>query len=526
MKKIYKILKYYFNFILFIYFMFKEETLSEKLIKKGFWLYFFSFLIAPLWYFIRLIISNDLTVQEVWVIYSIIWLISLLVAYNDLWFSESLKYFLPKFWIQKQYDKFQTVLFLTLIFQILTSIIIWLWLFFGAWWLADNYFHSIYAEQILKILALFFFIFNLFLFVDNILVVFQDIFWSRLFEFIRMFSIFLLSLIFSLVDIWSLFNYAMARFIWTFLAFILALIYFLKKYYKKIFIWKIKFDKDLLKQFIWYALLVFITIQWAIILWQIDLQFAIYFLGPQDAWYYTNFLSLFSIYWLLITPLLSFLFPVVSELNARNDNWKLNLLWSFFYKYFGILWIWFALAYWILGPVFAVILYWEKFINSWIFVSFIWFAVFFVILNGINLNILAGIWKIKQRAIIIWIVAILNIILNFVLLQLFGIWGILIATAIWWFLMWILTYIVLKKYIKFNVDYYSWVKNFIFAFVLFALVKYFFDKIFILKEWYRLYDLKNLLLLFVISGILIILVNFKDFIKLKNEIKKVIFVKR
>jgi hypothetical protein len=45
--------------------MFKEETLSEKFIKKGFWLYFFSFLIAPSGYIIKLVISNDLSVEDV-----------------------------------------------------------------------------------------------------------------------------------------------------------------------------------------------------------------------------------------------------------------------------------------------------------------------------------------------------------------------------------------------------------------------------------------------------------------------------
>ena len=43
----------------------KDETLSEKFIKKGFWLYLFAFLIAPSGYIIRLLISNDLSVAEV-----------------------------------------------------------------------------------------------------------------------------------------------------------------------------------------------------------------------------------------------------------------------------------------------------------------------------------------------------------------------------------------------------------------------------------------------------------------------------
>ena len=46
-----------------------DETLADKFVKKGFWLYFFTFLIGPLGYFIKVIISRDLSVEEVGMIY-------------------------------------------------------------------------------------------------------------------------------------------------------------------------------------------------------------------------------------------------------------------------------------------------------------------------------------------------------------------------------------------------------------------------------------------------------------------------
>ena len=42
-----------------------EETLAQKFVKKGFWLYLFTFLIGPIGYLIKIIISNDLSVAEV-----------------------------------------------------------------------------------------------------------------------------------------------------------------------------------------------------------------------------------------------------------------------------------------------------------------------------------------------------------------------------------------------------------------------------------------------------------------------------
>ena len=104
----------------------QDETLSQKLIKKGFWLYLFSYLVAPAGYLVRLLISNspEVSVQDLGVLYSIISLIAFLNVYNDLGLTESLQYFLPKFWIRKEYNHIKTSIWLSLGTQILTSLFI------------------------------------------------------------------------------------------------------------------------------------------------------------------------------------------------------------------------------------------------------------------------------------------------------------------------------------------------------------------------------------------------------------------
>ena len=64
----------------------QDETLSQKLIKKGFWLYLFSYLIAPAGYLVRLLISNspEVSVADVGILYTIIGLVNFLNVYNDL----------------------------------------------------------------------------------------------------------------------------------------------------------------------------------------------------------------------------------------------------------------------------------------------------------------------------------------------------------------------------------------------------------------------------------------------------------
>ena len=59
----------------------------------------------------------------------------------------------------------------------------------------------------------------------------------------------------------------------------------------------------LFKEFFYYALTVFLSVQALTILGQIDMQFIIYFLGTQDAGYYSTYLSIIGIPFMIIGPI-------------------------------------------------------------------------------------------------------------------------------------------------------------------------------------------------------------------------------
>ncbi len=133
-----------------------EETLAQKFVKKWFWIYFFTFLTGPIGYIIKIIISHDLSVWEVGMIYGVISFVGLLGAFNDLGCTESLNYFLPKYIIKNEYWKAKYLLRLTFIVQIFSSILIATTLFFIAPWLAHVYFDEPLIIDILRISWLYF----------------------------------------------------------------------------------------------------------------------------------------------------------------------------------------------------------------------------------------------------------------------------------------------------------------------------------------------------------------------------------
>lgn len=153
-----------------------DQQLWEKLIKKWFWLYIFAYLIAPASYITRMLVSNSLTVEEVWVLYSIVSLITLINVYNDLGLTESLMYFLPISWIKKQYDYAKTSIVIWLVVQISTALLISIGLRFGAPWLSEHYFHHPSATTILRYFCLYFVGINLFQTLQTIYIAFQDTF--------------------------------------------------------------------------------------------------------------------------------------------------------------------------------------------------------------------------------------------------------------------------------------------------------------------------------------------------------------
>ncbi len=382
----------------------QDETLSQKLIKKGFWLYLFSYLVAPAGYLVRLLISNspEVSVEDVGVLYSIISLVTFLNVYNDLGLTESLQYFLPKFWIRKEYNHIKTSIWLSLGTQILTSLFIVWGLLLGNERLANNYFHSEQAETILQYFCIYFLGINLFQTLQSIFIAFQKTFEYQVIDFVKMRSIvwFTAFCFFSgrqSIERYSL-NWLIGLWIWLVLG---SVIYF-RKYRAPLMQGKFERDKPMLRDYSRYALWAFIWANVGNLFGQIIQQMVIYFLGAEAAGYYANFLSLFLIGNMLFAPIMTLLFPLVSELIEKKDKQKVWILCSFFYSYLSIGILIFSAFMMLFSKEITTLLFGEKFLASgnllW------WFSLFqiFGICAGFNFSLLAGLGKNFVKVISRW----------------------------------------------------------------------------------------------------------------------------
>lgn len=497
-----------------------DQPLWEKLIKKGFWLYLFSFLVAPAGYIIKVLISNSVSVADVGVLYSIVWLITFLNVYNDLGLTESLQYFLPRYWIKKQYNYIKTSLYLSLFVQIFTAILIALFLWLWAPWLAQHYFHSPSAVVILKYFCFYFLGINLFQILQSIFIAFQNTFASQFVEFIKMRSVVWFTFLFFLTGRQTIEWYSLNRLLGLLIGILVAGILFYKNYKKTLLKGKIVFEKPMLKEYIKYALWCFIWMNVWNLFGQIIQQMIIVILGPESAGYYSNFVSLFSISWSIIGPIIWLIFPLVSEIVVKKNTIKLSLLYRFFYTYFLIFSLFLTSFFIVLGPEIWLVFFGKKFIFSWELLS--WGALFttFMIFVSFNFSVLAGMGKIKERVKMMFYSLIMVFFISLIWLSIIWIYWSILALWVWYVFLWWKSFRVLYRHTSFTIDWWFVIKNILLMVLLSFIIFFVKSKLFVINDLMRYKNLWNLIIVWFWMFIIFIWFNYKRALFLKDEIMK------
>lgn len=435
-----------------------EETLAQKFVRKWFWLYFFTLLIWPLGYVVKIVLSSDLSVAEVGLIYGVISLVTLIGTYNDLGCTESLNFFLPKYILKKEYWKGKYIILLSILAQAITSVIIasilWIW----APWIADNHFKNPLVTDILFISGFYFIGINILQITTAIFSVVQNTKLQKWMEFIRIGLVATVTCILFFTDLGT-----MNAYMWSWLSGVivtaiisvtLAYIYYYRPYFSQE---KAYLPKDERTYFVKYALATLFTTNIAIMLSQVDMQLLFYLIdgieASEQAGYYGNYLSLMSIPFILIGPIVHFIFPVVSELYSRGDKGKIQLIYARFSLYFSIIAVWISLFFFQFWEELSILLFTEKFAISGTILKFSAFFLIFNLLAQINFQILSGTGRIKDRAKILLIILPINIILNVILIKVFhslpdglAVYGSALAVWITWIPLWYLTQRATREY--------------------------------------------------------------------------------
>lgn len=415
--------------------------LKDRLVRNGFWMYAAMVVIAPAWYLIKMIVSRELSVEDIWLIYSIIGLIGLLSAYNDFGLTEALQYYLPQYLIDKKYNEAKSILIITRIIQFLWWIVVWWFLYRWAPRLAIHYFQSPIAAEILRYFSFYFLLINFFQVLQSVFISLQEVKLQYSSEIIRVWSVVLSVAYLRWNHTLTITTFSLARLWWIILSVIVAGFLFYKYMYDRWSLWTWTPNLTLLKTQWSYARKIMIGMQVGMIYTNIWQQFAIYFLGPYEAGIWTNYMTFFTGVSVIVWPINAYLFPLFTELYKKQEQAKIDLI-----KKYLIYWILFAtvcfgVGGWFLSERTAVILLSEKFLTSGTMFKWTSLWMFFILATRVQFQLLAGAGYVSERVNIVIIGTTLHLIISLIGVHTYGIWWLMWAMIIthvyfWWHSMW------------------------------------------------------------------------------------------
>lgn len=377
--------------------------------KKSVRQYGFFLLIAPSWYIIKLLLTNALSVSEVGLLYGIINIISLLSIYNDLWLADCLQYFIPKYIVTKDTKSIFSLISFTFLMQFVTGIVIVAWLFFLAPFLAEHYFHTPEAVDIIRIFCRYFLFFNIIQVCSNIFVAYQQPVYQNIIELARMRTVIGVIMFFARYDVVNIQASAYARLSWTAISIIFALcIFFLK--YTPLYKWiSFSLQIDTIRTWLNYAVRAFIWWNISVLFTQIDQLLVISLWWVEIWWYYTTYQMMFSVYTLMLTPLSVLIYPLLTQFVTENNHEKLQTFLSILYKVFFLAWLLFALLCWLYGQQIATVLFSEKFIYSGKLIQWWWVLQVLWWISWLTLMLYWAKGFVKQRVYLIGMWLLINI---------------------------------------------------------------------------------------------------------------------
>ena len=488
----------------------QHKSLLEKFFEKGLPLYFFSFLIGPIWYVIKIIVSGDISVSELWILYGVLSFVALLSSFNDFGMTESMNYFVPEYLQKNDYSRVKSLIAYAFITQVITWIAIASILFLWSEYLASSYFKSDVAGDILKIFAFYFLWINIFQVFNNFFLAVQNTFYHQVTEFLKMFFVLSFTVALLVLDLWNVISYASAWVFGLYFGIIFVLYFFYRSYYRNFLSWvHIIWSQIFFKSIFSYAIVVFIWTQGVMLLSQMDMQMVIYLLGTQEAWYYTNYLSMMMIPFMILWPIFWLLFPLFSEMNAKKQYDKIKLVKQILSKNFIAVCVAFNILMFVFAETIAYILFWERYIASGVILQYSILFLVFNFLLQINFYILAWIWRVKQRLAIIVVALFFNFFLNLLLIKTILVEWAALATGLWWVWIYAMSEYLLGKRYFHHLDYRFLIKNIISIWLLGIFCFYFITPLF--SSYGRLYSLFFMTIISLFWFWFFILMNYKEF---------------
>jgi len=434
---------------------------AKRIAKGGAIIFFMTVLASCTGYLLRLFLARNLSVSDFGLFYSVAAFISFFWLFKDLGIGQAIVKFIPEYIVKKKYNEMKSLIIFSYGIQYIIGIAIFFPLFFFSDYIAINFFHNIAASPIIKILSLEFLITATI--TKNILQGFQKINFFASIEFFRTLIIFILLFFFIPISVSDVaISYLVAS---LFLQIIfMSYIFSQIKNYRSNIILK-KFD-NVFK----FGFAVFVSGIAGWIIAYTDTLVITFFRSIKEVGLYQVALPTSQLLWIFVASLSWILFPVLSEMWAKNHKKHLSKGIGVLLKISFIFIIPFALIIISFPELILNIVFGGEYREAALSLQVLSVGAIFYTLMTIFSTILNAIGKPQINTKIIILVATFNLIFNIIFVPLFGIIGAAVTSLLSYIIGFLLSVNFSKKYITINIKWISLAKTFILGVVSLILI--------------------------------------------------------
>jgi len=426
---------------------------------RGFSIVFAVNIIAAfIGYLIRIVLARNLTVEEYGVFFAVFTLINFLAIFNDLGMGQALVKYIPEFLVKKKPAKIKNSVFLTLEVTLASFILISVFLFAFSELLAQYYFKNDLAVPLLLLFIPLLLFSRLRGLVRNIYQAFQ-----------RMASYALMYLtenLLILVLLLCLFAFKKNIFVATYsyiAAYMLIFIIFSIILFRvfNFFKHKTSINKSLVKKMFKFGIPLMILSAGSMIILYIDTLILTYFRSLEEVGVYNVVVPTVMMVMFFGKSIASVIFPMSSELWARKKKKYIGEGLRILEKYSFVILIPVALIILAFSKMILKLMFGPEYVTGALTMQILIIGVVFFAIYAINSALFSAIGKPQIATKILLQGALINLVLNLIIIPWLGMLGAGITSLITYLYVALVSVIRLRKYIKVKMPWAEWAKIFI-----------------------------------------------------------------
>jgi len=426
------------------------KSYARRLV-KGSAIVFTAFIATELvGFFLRVFLARFLTVAEYGLFYAVFALVSFFTLFRDPGLSTALVRYIPEFAVHKQFAKIKSSIISALFVQAAFGLIVSAGLFILSDQIALTVFRTLDASLPLRILSVWFCASIFYTLSESIFQGFQNMPAYASVHFFSILSVFLLVVLFVGVLGSGIGGIALAYLIAAAVTDLFSLAIFIRRY-RHVFQKKAFVTKPLLKKLLVFALPVFVGGLGGLIITYTDTLMITIFRTLPEVGFYQAAQPTARILWYLPMALTTVLFPMISEIWARQEQKLLRQSLHFLTKFSFIFIVPIAIIFIAFPETVINLLFGPGYLAGATALQILGATAIVYALYAILSSAIVGVGRPVVNTKIVAFMACFNLIGNLILIFPYGIEGVAMATFISFLIGLTLTFYYARKFIEFTV---------------------------------------------------------------------------